>query len=348
MSDSALPKAGFEIPRRRAGAGLLLAVLLTFSLAVLSLCVGRYTLHPMELFRVLLSRIFPIERTWPKMSENVVFRVRLPRVCAALLIGGGLSLSGASYQGIFRNPLVSPDLLGISAGACVGAAVAILLGRGSGGIQLLALIGGLGAVASSMLIPRILKNGSALMLVLSGVIVHGFMNAVIGILKYIADTETQLPAITYWQMGSLADSNPEKVLSVAPAMLLSAAAIIVLSWQVNLLSLGEAEASTLGVNIKAMRGVLILFSTLLTGCSVCIAGIVGWVGLIVPHLTRLLIGPDNTRLMPLSFFVGAGFLLLIDTLARTLSASEIPLSILTGAIGAPLFIWLLAKTRTRL
>ena len=338
----------YHVKRRQERTKLIVMVLLTLGLAVLSMCVGRYSLAPGEMLRVLFSNIFPFEETWTEMTQNVVFRVRLPRVCAALLIGGGLSLSGATYQGIFRNPLVSPDLLGISAGACVGAAIAILLSLGNSGIQVFALAGGLIAVACSVTIPKILKNNSTLMLVLAGVIVSGFMNSMIGLLKYVADVETQLPVITYWQMGSLADVNPEQVLAVLPAILVSVVALICLRWRVNLLSLGDDEASTLGINIKMTRGLLIVFSTLLTGCSVCIAGIVGWVGLIVPHLTRLVVGPDNTRLLPMSFFVGASFMLVIDTIARTVTSAEIPLSILTGAIGAPLFIWLLLRTKTRL
>jgi iron complex transport system permease protein len=323
-------------------------IVLTILIAFCALFLGRYTLSPIDTLKILFSPLTGTTEHWPVMNYNVIFRVRLPRVCADILVGGGLALSGATYQGIFRNPLVSPDLLGISAGACVGAAAAILLNLGTAGIQLFALAGGLIAVFLSLLIPRILRNDSTLMLVLAGVIVSGFMNAIIGILKYIADVETQLPEITYWQMGSLADISPEPVLSVLPAMLASIAVLLLMRWRVNILSLGDTEAAALGVNLKATRTVLILAATLLTGCSVCISGIVGWVGLIIPHLTRLIIGQDNVRLMPLSFFAGAAFMLIVDTLARTILASEIPLSILTGVVGAPLFIWLLMKTRTRL
>ncbi len=325
-----------------------LGIILTVATAFICLVIGRYGLPITDTFKILLSPLTGSADTWPAMMYNVIFRVRLPRVCADILVGGGLALSGTTYQGIFKNPLVSPDILGISAGACVGAATAILLNLNSIGIQLFALAGGLLAVFLSMMIPRMLKNDSTLMLVLSGVIISGLMNAVIGILKYVADVYTQLPAITYWQMGSLAGITPEKVLSIFPAMLVSIIILILMRWRVNILSLGDTEAATLGVNLKVTRTILIIASTLLTGCSVCISGIVGWVGLIIPHLTRLIIGQDNVKLMPLSFFVGAIFMLFIDTLARTITSAEIPLTILTGIIGAPLFFWLLMKTRTRL
>lgn len=327
---------------------ILISIIVMIALAFSALLIGRYTLAPVETLKILFSPIFNIQGEWSEMTQNVVFRVRLPRICAAILVGGGLALAGTTYQGIFRNPLVSPDLLGISAGACVGAASAILMNMDNTGIQILALSGGLVAVFCSMLIPRMFKNESTLMLVLSGVIVSGFMNAIIGILKYIADTETQLPEIVYWQMGSLAATKPEQVLAVLPAMLISITILILMRWRVNILSLGDTEAATLGINLQITRTIFIIAATLLTGCAVCLSGIVGWVGLIIPHLTRLVVGQDNILTIPLSFFVGGSFMLIVDTLARTLIASEIPLSILTGIVGAPLFVWLLVKTKTRL
>ncbi len=343
-----LPEQAVAHSIRLGNLKITLGVVLTVAAAFCCLFLGRYSLSPSDTVKILFSPLTGTYDTWSDMMRNVIFRVRVPRICADILVGGGLALSGATYQGIFKNPLVAPDLLGISAGACVGAATAILMDLSSVGIQVFALTGGLLAVFLAMMIPRMLKNDSTLMLVLSGVIVSGLMNAVIGILKYIADVDTQLPEIVYWQMGSLAGVTPEKVLSVFPAMLLSIIILILMRWRVNILSLGDTEASTLGINLRFTRTVLIIASTLLTGCSVCISGIVGWVGLIIPHLTRLIIGQDNVKLMPLSFFTGAVFMLFVDTLARTIITAEIPLSILTGVIGAPLFFWLLMKTRTRL
>ena len=328
---------------------IIVAALIMLAVAFAALCIGRYRgTTPADAINILLSHIFPVEETWDIYSYNVVINVRLPRVLAAILIGGGLALSGATYQGVFQNPLVASDILGVSGGACVGAASAILLGAGSWGTQFAALIGGLGAVALTLLIPKILNNSTTLMLVLAGVVVSGFASAIMGILKYVADPETQLAAITYWIMGSIANSSLERVATVAPAMIASSILLIMLSWRVNLLSMGEREAMTLGINVKGTRTLLVVLSTLLTGCAVCISGLVGWIGLVIPHLTRLLIGTDNTKLMPVAFFLGATFMIVVDTVARTLTGAEIPLSIITGLIGTPLFIWLLYRSKVKL
>ena len=328
---------------------IIIAALIMLLVAFAALCIGRYRgTTPADAINILLSHIFPIKETWDVYSYNVVINVRLPRVLAAILIGGGLALSGATYQGVFQNPLVASDILGVSGGACVGAASAILLGAGSWGTQFAALVGGLGAVALTLFIPKILKNNTTLMLVLAGVVVSGFASAIMGILKYVADPETQLAAITYWIMGSIANSSLERVATVAPAMIVSSVLLIMLSWRVNLLSMGEREAMTLGINVKGTRTLLVVLSTLLTGCAVCISGLVGWIGLVIPHLTRLLIGTDNTKLMPVAFFLGASFMIVVDTVARTLTGAEIPLSIITGLIGTPLFIWLLYRSKVKL
>lgn len=322
--------------------------ILTIALSLAALCLGRYELSVVDVVKILLSPFFDLQRSWTDAMENVVFQVRLPRVCAALLVGSALSLSGTTYQGIFKNPLVSPDLLGVSAGACVGAALAILNGLEAGGIQLCALLGGLLAVAITTSIPKMLKNSSTLILVLAGIIVAGFMSSALGLLKYVADPETQLPEIVFWQMGSLATTSMADVIVVVPALLISMALLIAARWRINILSLGEEEASSLGVNTKVIRGLAVLCSTVATACAVCISGTVGWIGLVVPHLCRMLVGPDNTRVMPLSLFVGASFMLFVDTVARTLTTGEIPLSILTGFIGAPLYGWLLFKQRMKI
>lgn len=330
-------------------AQLALAVVITLVLSIAALCIGRYSgTSPLEAIKILGSLVFPIEPTWTDMSYSVVVNVRLPRVIAAILIGGGLALSGATYQGVFQNPLVAPDILGVSGGACVGAAISILLGMNVVGTQIAALLGGLGAVALTLFIPRILNNSTTLMLVLAGVVVSGFMSAIMGILKYIADPETELAAITYWIMGSIADVSIGRVAPIMPAMIVSSVLLCAMSWRVNLLSMGENEAMTLGVNVKRDRTILVVLSTLLTGCAVCISGLVGWVGLIIPHLTRLIVGTDNTKLMPIAFFLGASFMIVVDTFARTLTGGETPLSILTGLIGTPLFIWLLYRTKVKL
>ncbi|EHL05681.1 iron chelate uptake ABC transporter, FeCT family, permease protein [Desulfitobacterium hafniense DP7] len=321
---------------------------LTVALSLTALCLGRYELSIIDVVKILLSAFWDLQQTWTDAMADVVFQVRLPRVFAALLVGAGLAISGTTYQGIFKNPLVSPDLLGVSSGACVGAALAILNGLDAGGIQICALLGGLLAVAITTTIPKLLRNSSNLILVLAGIIVAGFMSSALGLLKYVADPETQLPEIVFWQMGSLATTSMGDVMMIVPAMLISMALLIAVRWRINILSLGDEEAGSLGINIRVIRGLAIVCSTVTTACAVCISGTVGWIGLVVPHLCRMLIGPDNTRVIPLSIFVGASFMLVVDTVARTVTSGEIPLSILTGFIGAPLYGWLLFKQRMKI
>lgn len=323
------------------------AVLALLVLALGALCLGRYGNSPVETLQILLSKILPIQQTWTDGAATVVLKNRLPRVLAAILVGASLALSGTAYQGIFKNPLVSPDLLGVSAGASVGAASAILLGLGAGMVQMGALGGGLVAVALTVAIPRLIRNQSTMVLVLSGIIVQGFMNAVMGLLKYVADPESQLAEITYWQMGRICNTLMDDVLAVLPAMLLATAVLLALRWQINVLSMGDTEAESLGVNVRIIRGLAVLCATVITACAVCISGVVSWIGLIVPHMCRMLVGPDNRKAMPMSILMGAAFLLVVDTLARTVSSTEIPLSIITGFLGAPLYAWLLYREKVK-
>lgn len=324
-----------------------LLLLFLAALVLCALCMGRYGQSPWETIKVLFSRILPIERTWDDGVERVVFLVRLPRIAAAILVGAALAISGMTYQGIFKNPLVSPDLLGVSSGASVGAALAILFGLSAAAIQVGALAGGLSAVFLTVTIPKLMRNSSTLILVLAGIIVQGFMSAVMGLLKYVADPESQLAEITYWQMGRISNTSSQDILAVLPAMTIAAAFLLALRWRINILSLGDAEAESLGVNLRVIRGMAVLCSTVLTACAVCISGVVSWIGLIIPHMCRMAVGPDNTRTMPISLLAGASFLLAVDTLARTVSSTEIPLSIITGFIGAPLYAWLLFHQRVK-
>jgi len=268
-----------------------------------------------------------LEVTWTEQMASVILDIRLPRLAGAFLVGGALSLSGATYQGLFKNPLVSPDLLGVSSGACVGASLAILLNRTSLEIQLAALVMGLLAVFFTITIPKFFRNPSNLMLVLAGIIVSGFMSAILGIIKYVADLESQLASIVFWTMGSLASVKGQDILLVGPVMLVVALILILIRWRINLLSLGDSEAKSLGVNVPRSRGLAIVCATILTACAVCLCGTIGWVGLIMPHLGRLLVGEDNRYLMPASALLGALFMIIVDTIARNLTGSEIPLSI---------------------
>ena len=276
---------------------------------------------------------------------NVIENLRIPRIIAAILVGAALSVSGAAYQGVFKNQLVSPDLLGVSAGACVGAATAINFDLSLFWVQAFAFGFGLAAVAITLAIPKMMGRTSTLMLVLSGIIVSGLMGSIIGFLKYVADPETKLPDIVYWQLGSLAKLDSDNLKYIAPVMIICAILLIAMSWRINLLSLGDESAARLGVNVSFERAVIIICATLLTACSVCISGIVAWVGLLMPHLARMLVGANNIKSMPASIFMGAIFLLFVDTLARSISVSEVPLGVLTGFIGTVFFVWVLWRNK---
>ncbi len=319
---------------------IFILLLITFSI---SLVVGRYHIDLIDSIRILFSRILPIERSWDDLTDSVIFTLRLPRTVAAVLIGGALALSGATYQSIFKNPMCSPDLLGVSSGACVGAAVAILADANSLVVQLAAFLGGITAVAITMMIPRLMRNESTVVLILSGVVVSSLMSSVMSIIKFVADTDTKLAEITYWMMGSFATVKFSEMVPVLPTIILPVAGILLMRYRLNVLSLGDQEARSLGINLKRTRGAFILCSTLITASCVCIAGSIGWVGLIIPHVSRMLVGSDNKRMLPVAALVGGVFMLLIDMLARTLTPAELKLGILTGLIGAPFFIAILVK-----
>ena len=327
---------------------MLVALVILVGVTYLSLITGRYPLELDELFRILGKNWFGMDLKVYKPAENMLLTVRIPRLLAAGLIGAALAIAGATFQAVFRNPLVSPYLLGVSQGASVGAATAILLGVGTTiAIQGSALAGGLIAVLLTVTVPRLLRNESTLMLVLSGVIVGGFGTAALGALKFIANPETQLAQIVFWQMGSLQDVRVDALTQFAlvagPCILL----LLAMRWRVNILSLGDDEARTLGINLSRTRGVTILLATLITATSVCIGGPISWVGLVIPHLCRLLVGSDTTKLMPLSILMGASFMMFVDTLARSLTSAEVPLSVLTGFIGTPLYVALLLLGKGR-
>lgn len=323
----------------------LILILVAVVVSLVSICAGRYDMSIIDVIKILFSKVLPLEKTWDSTMENVVFRLRLPRILAAFMVGSALAISGATYQGMFKNPLVSPDLLGVSSGACVGAALAILAHLGTIGIQIGAFLGGVLAVTITITMPKLIKNNSSIMLVLAGVIVGGFMSSIMGLLKYVADPETELAEIVYWTLGSLAKVDKGSIAAVAPAIIIAGAVLMAMRWKLNILSLGENEARTLGTNVNLTRGIAIVCSTVLTACSVCLSGTIGWVGLVVPHLGRMLVGPDNTKMLPVTLLLGGAFMVFVDTLARTLTGAELPLSILTGLIGAPFYFWLLVKQR---
>ncbi len=316
-------------------------------LVIISLGIGRFHVDISTTLKILLSPIFGGEAgvDWTQNQYTVIMNLRLPRAIAAILVGAALALSGASYQGVFQNPLVSPDILGVSYGACVGAALSILLYLNTWWTQALAFVGGLITVFITVSIPKLMHRHTNVVMVLSGVIVGGFMSSILGIMKYVADPDTQLAEITYWQLGSIAKVDFDLLSYTAPVMIVAGIVLVAMRWRLNLISLGEEEARSLGVDIRRERNIIIIAATILTASAVSVAGTIGWVGLIIPHVTRRIVGSDNKRLIPTVIFVAAAFLLLVDLLARNISGFEIPLGVLTGLIGAPIFGYILVKQR---
>ena len=308
---------------------------------IFSLVLGRYPISIGTLCKVILSRFYPVTRTWQKTIETVIFQVRIPRMCAAVLVGASLSVSGAAYQGMFKNPLVSPDILGVSAGAGFGAALGIFFSLNVVGIQILSFLMGLVAVILSFVLSSRSRHDPIVALVLVGMLVGTIFTSGTSLLKYMADPYDKLPAITFWLMGSLASIKTEDVKLCLIPMLLGVVPIYLLRWRLNVLSFGEEEAKALGLDTKKIRLVVILCSTLMTASAVSISGMIGWVGLIVPHMARLVVGPNYKELIPASILLGSCYLLLVDDIARIASSVEIPLGILTSTIGAPFFLYLL-------
>ncbi|NTV42644.1 MAG: iron ABC transporter permease [Syntrophobacteraceae bacterium] len=320
-------------------------MVMTVVIAVVSLMVGQAGIHPYEILRILLSKLFPVERTWSQTIEAVIFDVRIPRLLAGLLVGAGLSVAGASFQGLFRNPLVSPHILGVSAGAGFGAAIAILFFGNIILVQIFSFIFGLAAVFCTYALSRVYRTTPVLMLVLSGIIVGALFTASTSLLKYIADPVNQMPSIVFWLMGSLNNVSNGDLMVVGPLILAGIALLLSIRWRINLLTMGEEDARALGVNTELMRGLIIISATVISASAVCITGIIGWIGLVIPHIGRLLVGPDNRQLLPVAALVGASYLVTVDTLARSLAETEIPIGILTAMVGAPIFAYLLRKNR---
>ncbi|MBT9165805.1 MAG: putative ABC transporter permease protein [Chloroflexi bacterium] len=309
-----------------------------------SLTLGRYEISLGSAFSILTSRILPIEPTWTEIEETVVFQIRLPRVLMAMLAGAGLSIAGASFQGLFQNPLVSPGILGVSAGAGFGAALGILIGGPAAIIQLFAFAFGITAVVGAYMISRTRMGSSLLMLVLAGMIIGAFFTALISLVKYVADPEEQLPTIVFWLMGSMAGASYKDLLWGAPPIFIGSSILLLLRWRINVLSLSEEEAQSLGINVQWLRWIVIIASTMITAAVVSLCGIVGWIGLVIPHVGRMLVGPNHKVLLPACVSIGASYLLLVDNVARAATAAEIPISILTALIGAPFFVYLLRRT----
>jgi len=317
------------------------SIAFTIALAVVALGLGRYPVAVSDVLRALVDR-----SQVPEAIAQVVWNVRLPRIAGALMVGMALACAGAAFQQMFRNPLVAPDTLGVSAGAALGAVGAIFLGLSILAIQALAFAGGLAAVALVWLIASRMRTLDPLVtLILTGIVVAGLVGAGISLIKYLADPYNQLPAITFWLLGSFASFGRQDLAGAFLPIALAVVAMWLVRWRVNLLTLDDDEARALGVPVGALRAYVICAATLATAGAVAVSGIIGWIGLVVPHCARLVVGPEFTRLLPVSAVFGAAFMLAVDTLGRTMATIEIPPGILTALVGSPVFVYLLARVR---
>jgi len=343
MRETALRNAAATRAGRRLGVIGGLAAVLALTLLGASL-VGAYPISLADALAAFARRLSGAPAQG--QIETVLFDVRLPRVLAAALGGAALAAAGAAYQTLFRNPLVSPDILGVSTGAGLGAVLGIFLSLPVAGIQLIAFAAGLATVGLVYGIASVVHGREPiLVLVLAGVVVGSLAGAAISLLKILADPYDQLPAITFWLLGSLAATRGAEVWAALPLVLLGLVPLVALRWRINVLSLGDEEARALGVEAGRLRLAVIGAATLMTASVVAISGVIGWVGLVIPHIARMAVGPSFDRLLPTAMLLGASYLLLVDTLARTMARIEVPLGILTAMIGAPFFLWLLAKGR---
>ena len=298
---------------------------------------GRYSVPFSDVIKIIFGQDVNLS------SYNVLIYLRIPRTCAAILVGASLSLAGAVYQSTFNNPLVSPDVLGVSSGAAVGAAAAILFGFSYFGITVLSLITGILSVCIALILPKLIKNTSTLALVLSGIIVNAIMNSLIGLIKYLVDGMDKLASITFWMLGGFSSIRYSDVIYLLPVVISCSAILLLLRWRINVLSLGKEGSVTSGINYNLVRMAVIVCTTLLTAVSVSVSGSISWIGLAMPHIARLLCGNDNRFTLPCTMLCGSIFMVIVDILARCISINEVPISVMTGILGAIIYISVLVK-----
>lgn len=321
---------------------ILLLIFLPIILFFASFLLGRYPIAPFDVINTLLCPIFPQCEVSPTIT-TIVFEIRLPRILGAFVVGSSLAMSGVAFQSIFKNPLVSSDLLGVSNGAGFGAALAILISGVGVVTQIFAFIFGIISVSITYMLSKAYKSGGILVLVLSGVAISAFFSALVSAIKFVADPNDKLPEIVYWLMGSLASVTVDKLIMILVPVALGMIILFALRWNMNLLAMGDEEAQSLGINPSRVRLLIIIGCTLLTSAAVSISGIIGWIGLVIPHMARMVVGSDNRILIPASLSLGASFLLLIDNISRALISIEIPIGVLTAIIGVPIFLYLLKR-----
>ena len=339
---------GLEVARKNDRSARLFILGLAILMVVLvcvSLMLGRYPIEPVDAFKMLINKIIPLEQTWGAQAEVLFFNVRFPRILMALMVGACLAAAGAAFQGAFQNPLASPDILGASQGAALGAASAILAGASAHVISATAFVFSMSTIVLVFLLSSRAKGYRILVTVLAGVMVSSLFSSGVSFTKLVADPTDQLPAITYWLMGSLTSVRLHDVAIAALPMALGCATLLLMRWRINVLTMGDDEAATMGVNARLIRVIVTLAATLITATSVAVTGMIGWVGLVIPHLCRMAIGCDYRKLMPASMLMGASFLLVVDNVSRLATTSEIPIGILTAFIGAPFFLYLIMRNK---
>ncbi len=324
---------------------IIILLLILFLCFIASFWVGRYPINFNDVLSILLSHINKGKLLIDESLYTVVMQVRFPRILVAILVGGALGVSGASYQTLFKNPMVSPDLLGVSAGASVGAAVAMLNNQAWISIQVYAFAFGIVAVLLTSLISKVIDGNNITVLILAGIVVSSLFTAILSIIKTMADTENALPNITFWLMGSLGKSSLQDVKYLSILVLAALIMILIFRHQINALSLGTDEAMAIGVNVRLTKFIIICSSTIMTVSAVSICGIIGWIGLILPHIARIIVGADFGKLSITSFLCGGIFLLVVDNFVRGVEGSELPLSVITALVGTPIFVILLYKSR---
>ena len=311
----------------------------TLLLALIALCLGQYTIALQDVIKVLTLQEVDLVN-----AETVIFNIRIPRILVSLIVGSGLATAGASFQALFSNPLATPDTLGCANGASFGAALGILLGLNALGIQISALIFGILAVVLVFVFTRYRHANQIMMIILGGMVVSSLFSALVSLIKYVADPNDVLPVITFWLMGSFSNSTVRSLYTGVPMIILGMMILYLMRYRMNALSLKEEEAASLGINVRKNRMIVIIASSLITASVVSMCGVVGWVGLLIPHISRMLFGNNHTKVIPGCIVFGALFMLIIDTIARCMYQAEIPVSILTAIIGAPVFLLLLRKT----
>lgn len=322
---------------------LIVFIMLTMILILISLAIGHYSISISQVINILFKYLTQESNQIPILDQQVIWQVRIPRILLAFLSGAGLALCGAVLQGVFYNPLVDPHIIGVNSGAAFGGTLAIILNFSPFGLIVLAFLFGLLTLILIFLFIHSIKQSSLLMLVLIGLVLSGFFSALVSLMQYLADTEEKLPNIVFWLLGSFATATWNKLILLAVPIIFASYLLITLSWRINILSLGDNEARNLGISTSFSRWLILLLCTLIISIQVAVSGCIGWIGLIIPHAARLIVGANHQHLLPITFWLGGLFMIIVDDIARLISSAEVPIGIITALLGAPCFVLLLQQ-----